>query len=115
MLTHLTLFIPSSHTAASGRASSKCGRSTTARGGQSARAAPAATSTRAGARFYFLSRVCRLNLYLNSKKHSKVKATLDDETQRRKHFYGIDAGVKKMAGESKKPGADSKAKHGHKK
>jgi hypothetical protein len=61
------------------------------------------------------SRAFYLNLYLNSKKHSKVKATLDDETQRRKHFYGIDAGVKKMAGESKKSGADSKAKHGHKK
>jgi hypothetical protein len=66
-------------------------------------------------RFCVLSRVCHLNLYLNSKKHSKVKATLDDETQRRKHFYGIDAGVKKMAGESKRAGADSKAKHGHKK
>jgi protein KRI1 len=55
MLTHLTLFIPSSHTAASGRASSKCGRSTTARGGQSARAAPAATSTRAGGAFVSLA------------------------------------------------------------
>ena len=62
-----------------------------------------------------LSRAFKLKFDLNRKKHSKVKATLDDETQRRKHFYGIDAGIKKMAGESKKSKADSKAKPVHRK
>jgi hypothetical protein len=35
------------------------------------------------------------NCRSSSKKHAKIKGTLDEETQRRKHFYGIDAGVKK--------------------
>ncbi len=66
-------------------------------------------------RVCLLMRVSKLNFDSNSKKHSKVKATLDDETQRRKHFYGIDAGITKMAGESKKTKADSKAKPVHRK
>ena len=42
-----------------------------------------------------------------SKKHAKVKTTLDDETERRKHFYGIDAGVKKSSKEGKKHSGDA--------
>ncbi len=44
---------------------------------------------------------------LSSKKHVKVKTALVDETERRKHFYGIDAGIKKESKEGKKHGGDA--------
>lgn len=44
---------------------------------------------------------------LISQKHVKVKTALVDETERRKHFYGIDAGIKKESKESKKHGGDA--------
>ena len=50
-----------------------------------------------------------------SKKHAKVKTTLDDETQRRKHFYGIDAGVIKAPKDGKKKGGKGDGKNAGKK
>ena len=50
-----------------------------------------------------------------SKKHSKVKTSLDDETQRRKHFYGIDAGVKKAPKDGKQKVGKAEGVQGGKK
>ena len=86
-----------------GPGNSKCGKSTTAKGGRSEKAARAVKSTRAGA--VLVTHVPSFpNSPSSSKKHAKIKSTLDDETQRRKHFYGIDAGVKKDSKVGKKQG-----------
>ncbi len=86
------------------------------------RAAPAAKNTRAGAVCVMLHCSCarawlRAQFFalkfvgLRSKKHAKVKTTLDDETQRRKHFYGTDAGVIKAQKDAKKKGGKGDGKN----